>query len=96
MPVIWIPALLRTLTEGHETVHVSGGTVGEVIDALDARYPGLKARLCDVNGLKPGVAVAIDATLVRGGLSEIVNEASEVHFLPALSGGAQAPRRALP
>lgn len=88
MPTVWIPPQLRTLTEGRETVRVGGTTVQEVIDQLEASHPGIKARLCDDNGLRPGLAVAIGPNLARLGLLESVPAESEVHFLPAISGGS--------
>jgi molybdopterin converting factor small subunit len=89
MPTVWIPSLLRDLTGGEETVAVSGATVGEVIEALDQSYPGIKVRLCDVNGLRRGIAVAVDTRVARLGLQEPVAADSEVHFLPAISGGSE-------
>jgi predicted phage tail protein len=47
MPHIFIPSLLRNLTGGAADVRVAGATLREAIDALDAQYPGLKARLMD-------------------------------------------------
>jgi sulfur-carrier protein len=88
MPVVWIPSLLRPLTQGQETVRVPGATLREVIDQLDARYPGIRVRLCDGDELRPGVAVAIGTQVARLGLAEVVDEESEVHFVPAISGGA--------
>jgi len=87
MPTVWIPSLLRDLTHGRETVTVVGGTLRQVIESLEKDYPGIKARLCDANGLRPGLAIAIDSQLSRPGLSEPIGEQSEVHFLPAVSGG---------
>jgi chorismate-pyruvate lyase/molybdopterin converting factor small subunit len=87
MPTVWIPALMRNLTAGQETVQIRGGTVREVIDALDAKCPGLKSRLCVNDQLRPGLAIVIDTEVARGGLTESVGEASEVHFIPAISGG---------
>lgn len=87
MPVVWIPSLLRTFTGGAEKVVVPGTTVLEVIEHLDARYPGLKARVCEDERLKPHIAVAVDGEITPEGLLERVRETSEVHFLPALSGG---------
>jgi molybdopterin synthase sulfur carrier subunit len=87
MATVWIPSLLRDLTGGAETVVVPGGTVAEVLDALERSYPGVRGRLCDANGLRPGIAVAVDTQLSRLGLREAVAEGSEVHFLPAISGG---------
>lgn len=87
MPVVWIPALLRNLAQGQEQVTVPGGTVGEVVAELERRFPGLRARLCDANGLRPGIAVSVDAQIARLGLAQPVSEKSEVHFLPAIGGG---------
>jgi len=87
MAVVWIPSLLRDLTGGRETVEVEGATVGAVIDHLDAQFPGVRARLCDGNLLRPGIAVAVDAQLARQGLSQPVASNSEVHFVPAIAGG---------
>ena len=87
MPVVWIPSLLRTFTGGEEKVVVSGATVQEVIEGLDARYPGVKARLCEDEQLKPHLAVAVDGEVTPEGLRQRVRESSEVHFIPALSGG---------
>lgn len=87
MPMVWIPATLRALTLQQETVRVGGATVREVIDQLDAKFPGIKARLCDGDNLRPGIVVAIDSDVSRAGLGQEVNENSEVHFLPAIGGG---------
>lgn len=87
MPVVWIPSLLRGLTGGQEKLKIPGRSVGEVIDELDRRYPGIKARLCDADGLRPGVAVAISAQVARRGLHENVGDDSELHFVHAVSGG---------
>jgi len=88
MPVVWIPVTLRALAGGEETVRVAGATVREVIDALDARFPGIQERLCDGDGLRPGLAVVIDNQVSRAGLWQPVGDESEVHFVPAIAGGA--------
>ena len=85
---VWIPSLLRDLTGGRETVRVDGKTVRQVIAALDQLYPGIKQRLCDGDLLRPGMAVAVDSQIAPLGLLQLVREGAEVHFLPAVSGGA--------
>jgi molybdopterin synthase sulfur carrier subunit len=87
MATVWIPSLLRGLTQGRETVTVPGATVRQVIEELERLFPGLRDRLCDANGLRPGIAVAVDTQVARLGLLQPVAENSEVHFLPAVSGG---------
>jgi molybdopterin synthase sulfur carrier subunit len=88
---VWIPAPLRSLTAGQETVRVTGTTLRQILEALDRLYPGLKSRLCDANGLRPGVAVAVNTQVATLGLIQPVPQGSEVHFLPAISGGSQRP-----
>jgi molybdopterin synthase sulfur carrier subunit len=88
MPVVWIPPLVRDLTGGQQAVSVPGTTVCELVQNLDAMYPGIKARLCDGDSLRPGLAVAVDSVHARAGLAERVGEDSEVHFLPAIAGGS--------
>jgi molybdopterin converting factor small subunit len=87
MAVVWIPSLLRDLVENRESLTVNGASVREIIDSLERTYPGIKARLCDGDALRAGLAVAVDTQLARQGLQEKVREDSEVHFLPAISGG---------
>lgn len=88
MPQVWIPALLRDLTGGQQTVHVPGKTVRQVIENLEANFPGLKARLCQDERLRPSILVAVDGEISTLGLRQGPQEASEVHFLPAIRGGA--------
>ncbi len=87
MPSVWIPSLLRDLTGGQATLAVPGETVGQIVDNLEARFPGIKERLCDGNRLRPGLTVVIDGKVGHQRLREIVSESSEVHFIPSMSGG---------
>lgn len=85
---VWIPALHRDLTGGQEIVEVAGETVGEVVAALEARYPGMEDRLCDDGKLRPNIAVAVNGEVTRRGLRQPLSAPSELHFIPALSGGS--------
>jgi sulfur-carrier protein len=84
---VWIPPLHRELTGGQERVQVSGETVGELLTQLEARFPGLEARLCQGGKLRPHIAVAVNGEVTHRGLRQRLTEPSEVHFIPALSGG---------
>ena len=69
---------------------VGGATAREVLDALDARAPGILFYLCDERGrLRPHVNVFIDTQTIRdrAALSDPVRQGGEVHILQALSGG---------
>jgi molybdopterin synthase sulfur carrier subunit len=87
MATVWIPAPLRTLANGEERIDIVASTVREAIDALEARYPGIRERLLHDDELRPGLALAIDQQVMRHGLDWPLQEASEVHFLPAIGGG---------
>jgi molybdopterin synthase sulfur carrier subunit len=84
---VWIPALHRDLTGGADRVKIGGATVGELVANLDARYPGLAARLVDNGRIRPYISVAINGTISHRGLHQKLREPSEVHFVPALGGG---------
>jgi molybdopterin synthase sulfur carrier subunit len=87
MPTVFIPSLMRKLTDGKEQVEVSGGTVRRVIASLDEQYPGIKDRLVEDGRMKRNISVAVDGEVCRLGLLEKVQEDSEVHFIPAVGGG---------
>jgi sulfur-carrier protein len=87
MPSTYIPSLMRDLTGGEEVVHAPGQTVRQLIENLDQRYPGLRDRLCDENGLRPNIILVVDGELSHRRLRQPLSEHSEVHFLPAISGG---------
>ncbi len=79
---------MQKLTGGQSQIEVSGDTVRQVIDSLDAHYPGFKARICNEDErIRPEIAVAVDGEVVTTGLRAKVGATSEVHFLPALAGG---------
>ena len=61
----------------------------QVIDSLEAQFPGFKAKLYDAerDSLARGIAVTVDAVTSELGLLERVGEDSEVHFLAAVAGG---------
>lgn len=87
MPLVYIPSLLRDLTGGEEKITLPGTNIGAIIAELDRRFPGMQNRLCQGDALRPGLAVAVDTQIARLGLAQAVEESSEVHFLPAVSGG---------
>ena len=89
MATVFIPSLLEGLTGGARTVAVPGANLRQVIDALEARFPGMKARLLDEGGrLIPEIMAAIDGETNHLGLLQPVGEASEIQFVPAIGGGA--------
>lgn len=90
MATVFVPSLMQSLTDGARQVRVEGSTVRQIIDNMDSAYPGVKARLVEDNRVKPNISVAVDGEVTPLGMLEKVGEDSEVHFLPAIGGGAAA------
>ncbi len=90
MPSVLIPTPLRKLTAELETVSAAGATIGEILDNLDAAYPGLKERLCDEAGnVRRFVNIYVNGEDIRF-LEEKatpVKEADEISIVPAIAGG---------
>jgi len=97
MPNVVLPNTLTELFPGiSRRVELAAGaaqTVQEVVDQLDARYPGMRNRICDgAGGGGNGTATIRRHLLIfvddeRSDLSTSVSPASEVRIVPALSGG---------
>lgn len=89
MATVWVPTLIQQLTGGAQQVTVEGATVRALVDALEDRFPGVRARLCNGETLKPSIAVSVDGVISDAGLRTPVGSDSEVHFLPAIAGGIE-------
>jgi len=87
MAVIWIPALLRDLTDGQERVIVPGTTLRQALQQLDECHPGLNERLFEGDQLRSDISVVVDGTISLLKLRQPLPENCEVHFLWAISGG---------
>ena len=85
-----IPAPLRKHTAGAEIVEVDASTVQEVIDTLEARYPGIRASICDDSGnMRRFINIYVDGEDVRflQNLTTPTRDGVEVAIVPAISGG---------
>lgn len=84
-----IPTPLRTLTAGKDEVDAEGGTVGAVIDQLEAQYPGLKDRICDDKGVRRHVNVYLNEDDIRflENLTTSVKAGDSLTIVPAIAGG---------
>ena len=88
MATVFIPSLMQSMTNGEHRVEIEGATVRQIINNLEARYPGMKERLVENNRVKSNISVAIDGEVTTLGMLGKVGESSEVHFLPAIGGGS--------
>lgn len=87
MATVRLPAALVALFPGApRRVEVEGATVAAIMDALDARWPGMRDRLCDGRpAIRRHITVFVDGE--RAALDTEVGPRSEVDVIPAISGG---------
>lgn len=82
--------LQRFFPDLKQGVHVEGGTVAEVVAALERTYPGMADYIVDDHGkLRQHVNIFIDQNLItdRQALTDPVTERTQVFIFQALSGG---------
>ena len=86
-----VPTTLRTLTAGDAEVALEPGTVGEVLEALEASHPGFKERLLAEDGsLRRFVNIFVSDDDVRflQGLDTPVPDGETLAIVPAVAGGS--------
>jgi molybdopterin converting factor small subunit len=89
--MVRIPPVLRAATGGQREVQVSGTTVGEVLDALYAEHPAVRAQLqTDEGELHRFVNLYVNDEDVRllDWLDTPVTDGDTLLILPAMAGGA--------
>lgn len=90
MATVRIPASLRTFTQNQDEVQSPGATVGEVIQNLDAKYPGLRSRILDEKGaLRRYVNLFHNEEDIRflQELATPVKDGDRLAVVPAIAGG---------
>ncbi len=78
---------MQKLSDGQSRLEIEGATVRQIVNNLEAQYPGFMDRLAEDGRIKGNISVAIDGEITPLGMLEKVGEHSEVHFLPAIAGG---------
>jgi molybdopterin converting factor small subunit len=79
-------ALLDLFPGAAREVEVSAATVGEMIAALDSRWPGMRDRLCDSRPrVRRHINIFVDGR--RASLETALKDGIRVHVLTAISGG---------
>ena len=84
---VTLPAnLVRLFPGAVRQVELPAATVGKMIDALDARWPGMRDRLCDS---RPAIRRHINVFVAgrRATLETRLAPGAEVTVLTAISGG---------
>ena len=87
---VLIPTPLQKFTNDEANASVDASSVDALIDALDGRYPGLKARLCDESGkLRRFLNVYVNSEDIRflDNQATALKDGDEVSIVPAVAGG---------
>ena len=85
-----IPTPLQKLTNDQEEVELKAASVRELIDGLEKKYPGIKARLCDETGnVRRFVNIFLNEEDIRFLNKEgtALKDGDEVSIIPAIAGG---------
>lgn len=87
---IIIPSILRNITSGADAVAASGTTIGAILEDLEAKFPGIKSRICDDSGkVRPFINIYVNGEDIRflQHLETPVKESDEISIVPAIAGG---------
>lgn len=85
-----IPTILRTYTDGAAEVNAEGETLRDVLQKLDADFPGIGARILDESGkIRRFVNVYVGDEDVRfvDNLDTATPSGVQVSIIPAVAGG---------
>jgi sulfur-carrier protein len=85
-----IPPVLRKYTQQQAVVESQAGTIADVIDALDTRFPGLKQQLIGDHGeLHRFINVYLNDEDVRylDSLDTRTSDGDTLSLLPSVAGG---------
>ena len=85
-----IPTPLRRVTDGQDKASVEGTNLKEIIASLEAKFPGIKERLCDEQGeMRNFVNIYVNGEDVRflEGLTTATKPGDEISIVPAVAGG---------
>ena len=72
---------LRRFTDGHDVIEVEAKNIGDILKGVSKDYPALKEII------DSGVSVSVDGRIISSGVTEPVNQNSEVFLLQQLKGG---------
>lgn len=90
MATVRIPTPLRTLTGGKDEVEASGGTIAELVENLEAKFPGIRDRLLDEKGVRRFINIFVGDEDIRflDGLKTELKGNEHISIVPAIAGGA--------
>ncbi len=88
--IVRIPTPLQRLTQGKEEVEGRTGTIIELVNDLDNRYPGIAERISENGKIRRFVNIYLNEEDIRFLQAEEtpVKDGDEVSIVPAIAGGS--------
>ncbi len=87
---VLIPTPLQKFTNDEASVSLDATSVTALVEALEGRYPGIKARLCDEAGkLRRFLNIYVNSEDIRflNNENTVLSDGDEVSIVPAVAGG---------
>lgn len=90
---IRIPTPLQRLTQGQEVVESKPGSIIELVNELETRFPGIAERLSEGGKIRRFVNIYLNEEDIRFLKAEKteVKDGDEVSIVPAIAGGGMSP-----
>ena len=84
---VYIPSPLCSYTHEANSVDAAGGSVGELLEDLDRRFPGIRFRIInEQDEIRRHIRIFVNGNPIAG-LSAPLGREDEVMIVCALSGG---------
>ncbi|WP_425386793.1 MoaD/ThiS family protein [Cyanobium gracile] len=87
---VLIPTPLQKFTNDEASVSLEATSIDGLLQALEGRYPGIQARLCDENGkLRRFLNLYVNSEDIRflDNQATVLSDGDEVSIVPAVAGG---------
>lgn len=87
---VLIPTPLQKFTKEEATVECEATNISGLIDSLEVNYPGIKARLCDEQGIpRRFLNFYVNSEDIRflDNSNTVLSDGDEVSIVPAVAGG---------
>jgi sulfur-carrier protein len=87
---VLIPTPLQKFTNNQASVELEAASVAALVEALEAKFPGIRARLCDDSGkLRRFLNIYVNSEDIRflDNESTSLSDGDEVSIVPAVAGG---------
>ncbi|MGB5135288.1 MAG: MoaD/ThiS family protein [Prochlorococcaceae cyanobacterium] len=87
---VLIPTPLQKFTANEASVELEAASVAALVEALEERFPGIRARLCDDSGkLRRFLNIYVNSEDIRflDNETTALSDGDEVSIVPAVAGG---------